>query len=790
MKKMNTMVSEQRDVPVSIWWVLPGVIIIALMNGAVVRSLAESGWASGLTILPAVGALALAAGVGLAIWRRLNALAAHSLSAALAMIWIVQQLGPLMDSRLLGWRDQAAELLIRVISWARVLANGGRGEDILLFVAALALLCWWLAYATAWAVFRRRQPWPMIIANGAVFLVNYTYVLPKPDVEALILIASALLLLVYHHVMQRQRVWESQRISYPDLLPLRALWAATVVGAALIGLTALLPAQIPAEQARQTWDTLRQPFRLARAAWEDAFSTINAPPGAGSISFTTRTAPLGGARAPGLDLVMKVRSTRLEYWRAVAFDRYDGSGWANTTGELARAALGATTAEQVRTPLAAGDSIALNDRRARRVITQTITLAQDRNDNLLLAGGAVSQFSVPAQLEHFIMRDSNGGIVPIYDDLALATAATPLVAEMTYTVTALVSFADVQTLRAAGTDYPQWVRERYLQLPASLPARVRAEAARVIAAANAETPYDQAIAIQEYLRRFTYSEDIPPPPSTVDLVDWFLFEQRSGYCDYFASAMVVMLRSVGVPARWVRGYASGDFDPDEGVYIVRENVAHSWPEVYFPGIGWERFEPTAADYTTPPQRPLQSVFGTEEEEGAVAGGAVPNPGRFEELEDDPLAASSGSGAGLDPVVTGRSSDTGSGEGMQWLFTLLAVIGGIGGMIGLLRLQLAYELRGLRLAAAAYAEMSWFAGWAGLGQRSAETPLEYARRLAAALPEHAATIHAIASAYVAERYRRGAATRVPPDEARQMLQRSLLRYALRRLIAWPLRGQTA
>lgn len=761
------------------WWLLPGLGLVVLMTGAVVRSLAESGWANGLSLLPVVAGMAFVVGLVLALWQRLSNWAAHAVALVVGWVWIVQQVGPLLDERLVSWRDRAVELTIRLISWGRVLASGGRGEDIVLFVVALALLCWWLMYLTVWAVVRQQRLWLMIIANGVVFLVNYTYVLPKPDLEAIVFITGSLLLIVYHHVMQRRAVWEAQQISYPDLLPLQAMWSATVVGVVLIAGTAVLPAQIPPDQANQTWEMIRAPFRAVRAAWEDAFSTINAPPGAGSVSFTARVAPLGGSRLAGFDEVMTVRSTQLEYWRAVAFDRYDGTGWVNTTGELARAALQVATAEQARTPLAAGETIPLTDRRLRRVITQTITLAQERNDDLLLVGGSPLQFSVPARLEHLIVRDENGGVVPLYDDLTLATSTIPLAAGTTYTVTALVSLADVQSLRTAGTDYPQWVRERYLQLPANLPARVRAEAARVIAAANAENPYDQAIAIQEYLRRLTYTEDIPPPPTNVDLVDWFLFEQRSGYCDYFASAMVVMLRSVGVPARWVRGYASGEFDPEQGVYVVRENVAHSWPEVYFPGIGWERFEPTAASYTSEPQRPLQSVFGAEaEEEWGGTSSAVPNPGRFEDLEDDGLAASGvGSGAATTPESAQRRTIAGDGV-RNWLLMILGVLALVGGLITGLRWWLAREVRGLRLAAAAYTEMSWLAYFSGLGQQSWETPSEYAQRLARILPEHASTIHGIAAAYVTERYRRGAGSYLPPETARRSLHHALWQYALR------------
>ena len=759
-----------------VWWMLPGVGLIVLLTGAVIRSLAISGWAGGLSILPSIGAFALVVGLVLVSWQRLPSWSAHIVALVFAWVWIVQQVGPLLDERLVSWRDRAVELIIRISGWVRVLASGGRGEDIVLFVVALAFLCWWLVYATVWAVFRQQRPWLLIVANAAVFLVNYTYVLPKPDTEALVLIASALLLLVYHHVMQRRLVWETRQMSYPDLLPLRAMWAATVVGVVLIACTALLPADIPTDRAAQTWEMLRSPFRIARAAWEDAFSTINAPPGAGSISFTARVAPLGGSRAPGFDLVMTVRSSRPEYWRAVAFDRYDGSGWSNTTGELARSALGVATAEQARTPLAAGETLPLTERRARQLITQTITLAQERNDDLIVFGGAPLQLSLPTRVEHLVVRDENGRVAPVYDDVSLITALTPLWAETTYTVTVLASVADVQSLRQAGRDYPTWVRERYLQLPDTLPARVRAEAARVIAAADAETPYDQAVAIQDYLRRLTYSEDIPPPPANVDLVDWFLFEQRSGYCDYFASAMVVMLRSIGVPARWVRGYASGDFDPDQGVYIVRENVAHSWPEVYFPGIGWERFEPTAASYTSLPQRPLQPIFGAEDEGVASSvGGAGLDPGRFEELDDNSIASSAIGGAATSSSLNNPPARSG-GTPVGWLLVMLAIPLSISLILFGWQWWLRHELRGLRLAAAAYAEMAWLARLAGLEQQLSETPQEYAQRLASILPEHAATIRGIATAYTTERYRRGAAVRVPAEADRRMLQQALWRYA--------------
>jgi transglutaminase-like putative cysteine protease len=92
---------------------------------------------------------------------------------------------------------------------------------------------------------------------------------------------------------------------------------------------------------------------------------------------------------------------------------------------------------------------------------------------------------------------------------------------------------------------------------------------------------------------YPYTLDVPPPVEGQDAADYFLFELKQGYCDYYATAMVVLARASGLPARFVSGYSPGEYDAPGAQYIVREMHAHSWAEVYFPEIGWVEFEPTA-----------------------------------------------------------------------------------------------------------------------------------------------------------------------------------------------------
>jgi hypothetical protein len=162
----------------------------------------------------------------------------------------------------------------------------------------------------------------------------------------------------------------------------------------------------------------------------------------------------------------------------------------------------------------------------------------------------------------------------------------------TYTAESLLLNVTANELRASPPAYPQWVQDQFLQLPESVPERVRA-LARDLTASEA-TPYDRAIAIQNHLREFPYTLEVGSPPPGRDVADYFLFDLKTGYCDYYATTMIVLSRAAGIPARLVVGYANGLYEAEQAHYTVTENYAHSWVEVYFTDIGWVEFEPTAS----------------------------------------------------------------------------------------------------------------------------------------------------------------------------------------------------
>jgi transglutaminase-like putative cysteine protease len=179
-----------------------------------------------------------------------------------------------------------------------------------------------------------------------------------------------------------------------------------------------------------------------------------------------------------------------------------------------------------------------------------------------------------------------------------------------FTADSRIQNVSVDSLRRAGKDYPQSVRN-YLSLPDELPERVRDLAVRL--SIDQPTPYDQVMAIQTYLRQFPYSLKVPGAPTNRDVADYFLFDLQKGYCDYFATSMAVMVRAVGIPTRLVTGFSSGTYDYKTGRFVVVEANAHSWVEVYFPGIGWVEFEPTTNQLPfsrpgeTTGQKPIESI---------------------------------------------------------------------------------------------------------------------------------------------------------------------------------------
>jgi transglutaminase superfamily protein/uncharacterized protein DUF4129 len=753
---------------------LPGVLLSFVMLWSVIQSIANANWATGLQVLVSVALPALLVGIIFARLRWLPGWLAHLLSAALGIAWAIQRIGPLlvdqisqelntaMADRLVTWSDRATEILIRTVIWSRILSVGGRGEDVVLFVVALALLSWALGYATGWLLFRSGWAWWAVLLNAMTILVNYTFASPKPNQLFFLFLGSALLLIVHQNVVQKQQTWRSSQIEYPEFMPGRFLLAAALFCGLVVLVTSMLPGNVSNTQVARVWRVVSSPLTAVREGWENAFTTINAPEGSSGNDFSTGGARAGGPRSLGDGIVMRVRSSKFDYWRAVVFDRYTGHGWLPAIGERARAALGVATQVEARTPVETGVKVPQIDLGGRAVVTETIEMDQGRNDNLVVFGGEFLSAGLPVLIQHGYLVNDAGLALPNFGETAAVYSQIPLQQTRTYTVAALMSTVDEQSLRDAGTNYPKWVSDYYLQLPDTVTQRTRDKAQEIVREAGAKTPYDQALAIQNYLSRLTYDERRAQPPDNRDWADYFLFDSQRGYCDDFATAMVVLLRSLDIPARWAQGYAGGTLDTESGAYVVRQSIAHSWPEAYFPGYGWQRFEPTPASYTSAPVRPARPSADSSNSSGLPNGGDFPDRSQLDRLREleERLNGSQGDLEASRRALAERLA----AERTRRLVIAGGVIAALLAGVALFFIRLRRDVAGLSPATAAYVRLGRLAAWAGLPQGAHVTPYEYAVELGRNLPEQRKTVDRIVSAYVTERYKPG-----EPQRAEELQQ---------------------
>lgn len=269
-------------------------------------------------------------------------------------------------------------------------------------------------------------------------------------------------------------------------------------------------------------------------------------------------------------------------WRGMALTTFDGHRWSSNAGAKEKVYPSGTGWILINSQVSMEAPTALDFR-------FTVLLQPMATDSLfapanLLAIHPAFVSSNPGYSSYLhrgnLWRDSTGSIFNSFRNFV----------QIEYQAESLLPIVQPNVARAASTDYSDQMRATYLQLPRSLDPRIPELARQITRSEN--NPYDRAVALEYYLRRnFAYTLNLTGRASQ-DPLAHFLFESRAGHCEYFASAMAVMLRTLGIPSREVNGFLPGEFNDVGGDYIVRASDAHSWVEAYFPGSGWITFDPT------------------------------------------------------------------------------------------------------------------------------------------------------------------------------------------------------
>src|SRR5436190_6750655 len=610
--------------------------------------------------------------------------------------------------------DKLTHLAILVNNWITQVLAGEAASDPTVFVLFLGASVWCATFVGSFILARTGRIWDAVIFNGACLVINVSVALTNLYPDLIVFTLAVLVLLVRIHIVNLQERWVRQNIVPSGEMDWRLLRGGLTWTTVLVIMALVTPRVGAAEVLNGAWSTFEGPYHSVEAEWQRFFAGVSGPSRLRGVSFSD-SIRLGQAPNLGDRVVMTVEAPSGHFWRAVTYDFYTGAGWRTTESDKA---------DKISLPTA--------DRESYQARFDIIV----PHSNILFAANEPQKVDVPYQFYTGADKTYSTSLHALNRSQAAGT----------YTVTSLVSTADKQTLRKVTATYTDYIKAKYLQLPSTVPPRVRALAHSLLD--NIPNAYDKAETLETFLRSppYSYSPQVKPTPPGKDPIEYFLFDLRQDFCEYFASAMVVMLREAGVPARLVEGFTTGTYDSASNAYVVKEQDAHAWVEVYFPQYGWIEFEPT------PSQPPFPRVdnsteSGTGSSDGTGAGDSSSDPndpaGRPNRAEDQLNQDDSSGGFSGDSVVAAvRSIDPRPALAFLGFLFLLLVAAVV---------RFNWRFRRYGPIESAWGKTRLLASYVGHPPHPSQTTYEFASSLGAAIPDTRDPVQSLAQARVVERY---------------------------------------
>lgn len=593
------MKSPQKNAELVRWWDLPAALLLlaALMTAAI--RLSATRWAQDLSIVQNIAFLGAIAGLALG-QSRFSASVARIFALVYGVFIVPWQIGLTLGDGI-QWSARLTSIHNRLLVTVNQLVQQKPVTDNLFFLFLMATLFWTLSVYAGYNLTRYAQPWRAILPAGIAIVIIHAYdsfFTIRTWFLAGYLFFALLLIARLNFLVQHNR-WKENGTYLPPYLGLDFIRTALLAAAIVVVFAWTAPALASAvEPAEHVWLQVTRPWSSVRDRMSNAFYSLQA-----SVGFVTdfygdtmplgRGNPLSDAAIMTVEAPPQIAAGVRYYWRDRVYDYYDGRNWTSTmsTGESL-----SPDSSEPKFPEYQGR------------VTEEFTIQTNQPIQTLHTPSQPVWVSRPVNAKLAVNPD---GTV----DLSVLKVDSFLRPGDIYKVKASLTAATIEELRQAGTDYPDWIKTRYLQLPDTVTPRTRELAAGI--AEGLDNPYDIAQAITTYLREnLTYSDTVPPQPSNQDAVDWVLFDLQQAFCNYYATSEIVMLRSLGIPARLAVGYAQGQqlsrsqagaiptVQPGQNIpqeigstpdlFTVRHRDAHAWPEVYFPDIGWVEFEPTAS----------------------------------------------------------------------------------------------------------------------------------------------------------------------------------------------------
>ena len=625
------------------------------------------------------------------------------------------------------------------------------------FIVVFGMLVWATSMFASYAVFGHHRPLSAVVVVG-VILVGNMALTTNDELPLLVLFSLAsLFLLIRGHVFDEQSEWLRRRIGDPASISSVYLRGGTVFIGVAVAASVLLTQTAASAPLAGAWDGVQDGL-IGRSRSVSRFLPTGGSSRPIGIAFGSN-APVGQQWTTSGSVAVTIQRNPTDngiyYWRAVTYDRIDLRAWSHTDATPVAIPAGARVLDKL------ADDV---DPGGRHRFTFTVNPVEFRESTILSpatpiqVGESVRLTSI-GQGGYFATMDRNGGSGP-------------------YQVTALTLVKgngagqeNIAALRAAGTDYPQEIEDLYLGVATDSlgPDATKLERTIVTAAttAGSSTPYDLAAALVRVLQQppYVYSTDITnldcASLSTVECFARF----KTGFCQYYAATMAVILRDLKVPTRIAEGFLPGSRAANSATEQVLFSNAHAWVEVYFPGLGWVPFDPTGNNLSQ--IGPLPS--------GPPTTGASPRP-----LSDPPPSANPRQSS-RDQLQNRPGVGTFGGPGslgpLAGVLVLLALVVG-----GAAFLTWQRGPRGNTTADGAYGTVIRIASRFGFGPRPAQTVYEYAATLGDVLPGARPELETVAHAKVESVYAREVLGQERLDSlraAQRRLRVSLLRLAFRR-----------
>jgi len=734
-------------------------IAVVVMVGAVAVAIDDAVWAglspgaheSQTKFLPVAALFSVLLGAWLAK-RSIRPLRAHVIGAVIGAVFLLYAVSGSISAAP-SVLERLHDLNLSVSAFVyEVFVQGARSTETSVFLLFMGALVWGLGQFAAFTVFRRHQAAPGIILAGLMILINVSLTVHEEYVHLVVFVLAALLLVMRLNLFEQATEWRSRGMREIGDISSSFVRNGAFMVALTIGASIVLAANASSAPLSHAWNNIDD--QLLQAGY-DVNRWLGGVTGAArgpNILFTPTETIRDFWQSSSETVFTAVVSDGVgRRWRGATYDAFDGQNWLQLDRDSVLVDPGDNLLSQ------SVDNVP--DPGATEPVTVTVTPA-DFGGDVFVAPADV----VLADQETEVVTNGLGG--PFVE----AKLSNGINSGVPYTIQAdvpkppLSGGLTANLLAVAGTNYPDWVTQRYLSImPNSVGPGVAATAQQILATVpiNQRDPYHVAQAVQDYLYSsgvFQYTTDVRGLcGANENKVDCFL-RIKKGYCEYFATTMVMLLRELGIPARYVVGYLPGQQQAD-GSWLVERSAAHAWVEVYFPGHGWLEFDPTPGNGENGGEAPTRLpagppvVFATP---GPPAPGASPSPG-----DNSDCAGAFRRGeqcAGLTPVTVGQ----GGGGGPNLALPL--AIAGI--VLAALIVLIAFGLRRVPSTEPeiVFSSLSRLAARLGHARQPSQTAYEYADRLGQLMPVAAGDLQLIATAKVEATYGR----RRPGDSVRAML----------------------